>query len=108
MRPVAVGELIMPGKMELHYFDEKKALAIEGVQHASQTAAEVLGLLSSWSYDVPNIVDPAAVHDQIRVAKAQLDNVRRNFEKVRWASAETGLAFNDWLVKHGHDDLVIG
>lgn len=41
---------MIPGKMEQHYFDEKKELAIEGVEHASQTAAEIMGLLSSWSY----------------------------------------------------------
>lgn len=98
----------MSGKMERHYFEEKKELAIEGVQHANRTSAEVLGLLSSWSYEVPNIVDPEAVHEQISVAKAQLDCVRRNFEKVRWASVETELEFNDWLVQHGHADLVIG
>lgn len=98
----------MAGKMERHYFEEKKEMAIEGVQHANRSSAEVLGLLSSWSYDVPNIIDASAVHEQIRVAKAQLDGVRRNFEKVRWASVETDLEFNDWLLKHGHADLVIG
>lgn len=97
----------MAGKMERDYFEEKKELAIEGVQHANKTAGEVLGLLSSWSYEVPNIIDPSSVHDQIRAAKAQLDGVRRNFEKVRWASTETGLEFNDWLVQYGHQDLVI-
>lgn len=97
----------MPGKMEPHYFEEKKALAIEGVASANSTANEVVGLLSSWSYEVPNIVDPSAVHEQIRVAKAQLDGVRRNFEKVRWASAGTDVEFNEWLVEHGHADLII-
>lgn len=97
----------MPEKMEPHYFEEKKTLAIEGVARANSTAAEVLGLLSSWSYEVPNIVDPDAVHEQIRVAKAQLDGVRRDFEKVRWASAGTDLDFNEWLVEHGHGDLVL-
>jgi hypothetical protein len=101
------GDLIMSGKMEQQYFDEKKALAMEGVEHANQAAGEVMGLLSSWNYDVPNIVDPVAVHDQIRVAKAQLDNVRRNFEKLRWASAETDFEFNEWLEKHGHADLMV-
>lgn len=58
------------GKMERSYFDEKKAYALEGIEHAHSTASVVVGLLSSWSYDVPNIVDPASVHEQIRVAKA--------------------------------------
>lgn len=96
----------MPGKMERHYFDEKKRLALEGVVHANQTASEVAGLLSSWSYEVPNIVEPGAVHEQIRVAKAQLDGVRYNFEKVRWSSAETELTLDEWLRKYGHPDLI--
>lgn len=49
----------MPNRMEPHYFEEKKALAIEGVARANSTATEVLGLLSSWSYEVPNIIDPS-------------------------------------------------
>jgi len=97
---------MMPGKMERRYFDEKKQLAIDGLNHATQYVGEVEGLLRAWSYEVPNIVDPAEVHEQIRVAKARLDGVRYNFEKVRWSATETDLEFNDWLRKHGHDDLV--
>ncbi|WP_373988193.1 hypothetical protein [Duganella sp. BuS-21] len=48
------------------------------------------------------------IHEQVRVAKARLDNARRDFEKVRWSSSETDLDFNEWLTKHGHSDLVIG
>jgi hypothetical protein len=96
----------MPGKMERSYFDEKKQLALEGVSRANKTASEVEGLVRSWSYDVPNIVDPASVHEQICTAKAQLDGARYNFEKVRWSSAETDLEFEEWLLKHGHADLV--
>ena len=49
-----------------------------------------------------------ALVNQVRMAKAQLDGVRYSFEKVRWASAETPLEFNDWLRQHGHAELVIG
>lgn len=94
------------GKMDRSYFDEKKEYALEGIGYANSTAAVVVGLLSSWSYDLPNIVDPAAVHEQIRVAKAQLDGVRTNFEKVRWASANTDLDFDEWLRSNGCADLV--
>ncbi|MBB2488122.1 hypothetical protein H5407_23085 [Mitsuaria sp. WAJ17] len=96
------------GKMERDYFEEKKQLTLEGIKHAQNTAEEVTGLLSSWSYDVPNIFNAAEVHEYIRAAKAQLDGVRRNFEKVRWASANTDLGFNEWLVENGHPDLVMG
>lgn len=94
------------GKMERDYFDEKKQLSLEGIRHAQDTAGEVTGLLSAWSYDVPNIFDASEVHEYIRVAKAQLDGVRRNFEKVRWASANTNLEFHEWLIENGHSDLV--
>ena len=95
------------GKMEREYFEEKKQLTLEGIQLAQQTAGEVTGLLSSWSYDVPNIFDASEVHEYIRATKAQLDGVRRNFEKVRWASANTDLEFNEWLIENGHPDLVL-
>ncbi len=74
----------------------------------AELSPEVTGLLSSWSYDVPNIIDASQVHEYIRAAKAKLDGVLRNFEKVRWASANTSLEFNEWLVEHGHPDLVQG
>ena len=95
------------GKMERSYFEEKKQLSIDGIQEAQNTANDVVGLLSSWSYELPNIINAAEVHNYVRVAKAQLDNVRRNFEKVRWASANTDLDFDEWLVKNGNADLVL-
>ena len=57
---------------------------------------------------MPNIFDATKVHEHIRVAKAQLDDVRRNFEKVRWGSVSTDMEFNEWLIKNGHSDLVLG
>ena len=95
------------GKMDRRYFEEKKELTLEGIQQAQDTAGEVIGLLSSWSYEVPNIFNAAEVHDSIRAAKAQLDGVRRNFEKVRWASTTTDMEFDEWLIKNGHPDLVL-
>lgn len=74
--------------------------------HANQTASEVAGLLSSWSYEVTNIIEPGVAHEQIRVAKAQLDGVRYNFERVRWSSAETEITIDERLRKHGHADLI--
>ncbi|MDP2032030.1 MAG: hypothetical protein Q8K29_01330 [Polaromonas sp.] len=94
-------------KMERGYFEEKKQLTLEGLEHAQRTAGEAAGLLSSWSYDVPNIFSASEVHEYIRVAKAQLDGVRRNFEKIRWASASTNLEFNEWLIENCHPDLVL-
>ncbi len=93
------------GKMERSYFDGKKQLTLEGIRQAQDKVGEVTGLLSSWSYDVPNIFYSAEVHESIGEAKALLDGVRRNFEKVRWASANTDLEFHEWLVENGHWDL---
>ena len=95
------------GKMDRRYFEEKKELTLEGIQQAQDTAGEVIGLLSSWSYEVPNIFNATEVHDYIRAAKAQLDGVRRNFEKVRWPSTNTDIEFDEWLIKNGHSDLVL-
>lgn len=98
----------MSRKMDRSYFDEKKGLAQEGLNSVNAITTELTSLLRSWSYEVPNIIAPNEIHEHIRVAKARLDNVRRDFEKVRWSSAETDLDFNEWLVKYGHTDLVIG
>lgn len=95
------------GKMDRSYFEEKKQLSLDGIKQAQDTANEVVGLLSSWSYDLPNIVNAAEVHEYVRVAKAQLDGVRRDFEKVRWASANTELDFDKWLVENGQSDLIL-
>ncbi len=95
------------GKMDRRYFEEKKQLSLDGIKQAQDTASEVIGLLSSWSYDLPNIVNAAEVHEYARVAKAQLDGVRRDFEKVRWASANTELNFDEWLVENGQSDLIL-
>lgn len=95
------------GKMDRSYFEEKKQLSLDGIQQAQDTANEVVGLLSSWSYDLPNVVNSAEVHEYIRVAKAQLDGVRRDFEKFRWASANTELDFDGWLVENGQSDLIL-
>jgi len=95
------------GKMNRSYFEEKKQLSLDGIKQAQDTANEVIGLLSSWSYDLPNIVNAAEVHEYVRVAKAQLDGVRRDFEKVRWASANTELDFDEWLVENSQSDLIL-
>ena len=95
------------GKIDRSYFEEKKQLSLDGIKQAQDTANEIVGLLSSWSYDLPNIVNAAEVHKYVRVAKAQLDGVRRDFEKVRWASANTELDFDEWLVENGQSDLFL-
>jgi len=94
--------------MERDYFDEKKDLTIDGLISVGETTIRLMGLVRSWSYEVPDLIAPSEIHDQVRAAKARLDNARRDFEKVRWAAAETELTFNEWLVKHGHSDLVMG
>lgn len=95
------------GKIERSYFEEKKQLSLDGVQEAQDAANEVLGLLSSWNYDLPNIFNAAEVHKHVHVIKAQLDDVRRNFEKVRWACANTDLNFDEWLIENEQVDLVL-
>lgn len=94
------------GKMDRSYFDEKKEYAIEAIDLANKTASLVVGMLSSWNYDVPNIIDPSAVHEHLQVAKSQLDGARTNFEKVRWASANTDVDFDAWLRANDCADLV--
>lgn len=94
------------GKMEPDYFEEKKDLAIAGFHEAQLRIGETTGLVSSLNYDVPNIINAAGFHEEVLVIKSILDNVRRDFEKARWAATDNNLEFDAWLIKNGHQDLV--
>lgn len=97
----------MRGKMDEDYFDEKKKLAQEGIQDAKGRLDEVKGLIAATSYNLTNLVNPSKIHEDIAVIKAILDNSRRDFEKARWASAETDISFEEWLAIQGHGDLCL-
>lgn len=98
----------MTGKMDKDYFDQKKEYATDGLVNVGKIAMDVVDLIRSFNYEMPDLVEPNAIHDQLQLAKSLLDNARRDFEKVRWASAKTELEFNDWLISNGHTDLVTG
>lgn len=93
--------------MDRSYFDEKKELSIEGTAEINFRVKEISDLVNSCCYDFPDVFNPTLVHDQVRAIKSLLDEVRINFEKIRWASTQTNLQFNEWLIKHGHSDLII-
>ena len=44
------------GIIERSYCEEKKQLALQGVEQAQNTAGEVNGLLSSWIYVLPKLI----------------------------------------------------
>ena len=93
--------------MDEDYFDEKKELAQEGIQDAKVRLDEVKVLIAATSYSLTNLVNPSGIHEEIALIKAILDNSRRDFEKARWASAETDMSFEEWLADQGHGDLCL-
>ena len=70
-------------KMDRAYFEQKKQYAIDGISHAQETVNDVKGLLSAWSYDLPDLINATDIHDVIRAGKAQLDGAMIDFEKTR-------------------------
>lgn len=97
----------MSGRMQKDYFEEKKDLALESLDDAITQAGIAKQLIASARYEMPNLTDPSQIHESIRSAQFQLRSARRDFEKTRWADAQTSLNFDDWLRQHGHSDLVI-
>lgn len=87
----------MPNRMDEDYFDEKKELACQGLSNAVKSIQSSVGLIKAWRYAMPELTNPEKLHDSLRHAELTVRNARRDFEKVRWASARTELEFEDWL-----------
>lgn len=108
LQEILISDAMGNEKIEISYFEEKKELTLDGIKHAQDIATKIIWLLNAWSYELPDTLDATNIHEHIKMAKAQLDGARRNFEKARWASASTNMEFNEWLIKNGHSDLVLG
>ena len=87
----------MPNKMDESYFDEKKGLACEALEHAIEEARASLDLMRAARYTMPDLVNAENIHEMLRQAEVKIRSARRDFEKSRWAAASTQLEFNDWL-----------
>ena len=98
----------MRGKMEKSYFLEKQAFAEEALEAAIERAKFARAAIQTANYDLPNLVNSSEVHDQIKSAVERLNSARRDFEKARWAAAETELEFENWLSEVGCAELRIG
>lgn len=97
----------MRGRMDERYFDEKKGLAADAIRSAIRKASEAASAIDASRYALPDLAAPSQVHELLRDAQLALNAARRDFEKSRWAAANTDLEFDDWLRKLGHLDLVL-
>ena len=95
----------MRGKMDKGYFLEKQTFAVDAVTAAIERANFAVTAIQTENYDFPNLVNSVEVHEQLKSAVARLNSARRDFEKARWASAETNLEFDDWLSEVGCAEL---
>lgn len=96
----------MPVKMTRRCFEQKRDNVLAGMVCANETAREVEHVLLSWCYERQDAVNPAGLHDYLRAVTCRIDQVRRDYEQMRWAAAATALSFDDWLLREGHPDLV--
>lgn len=95
----------MPGRMDEGYFDEKKEFALDSILDAVAHARDAGRMIDAARYELPNLTDPSAVHQQLILAQSRLVSARRDFEKSRWAAALTELEFEDWLSDQGYIEL---
>lgn len=96
-------------KMEEGYFDEKRGLALEHVEGATNYLNEAKAFIAALGYNRPMLADPAKVHDAFRGVIGAVRSARRDYEKARWAASDLdpAVSFDDWLSKHGYDDLIL-
>ncbi len=94
------------GRIEQSYFDEKKELAMTATTYVKGELERALELLNTLAYRSAGDLDAFQVHDCIKSAASHLVNIRVNFEKARWAAADTELEFEQWLIKHNNADLI--
>lgn len=92
-------------KMNEHYFDEKKEQAIQQLEDAESYLKEAIVLIQSSRYGMSDLVAPKSIHDAIASANYRLLGARVDFEKSRWAAADTKLEFEDWLRGENLEEL---
>lgn len=95
----------MENQMDASYYDGKKTLALEGIRVAISSAEEAARLIESASYSTPHPVHREQIHELLDSSARRLTSSRQYFEKTQWASANSGLEFNDWLGQNGYPEL---
>ena len=95
----------MQNQMNEPYCDEKKNLALASIRDAVSRAEEARCLIENISYSMPHLVNAAQIHELLDLSVRGLTSARRNFEKIRWVSANSGLEFKEWLNNNGYPDL---
>ena len=95
----------MPQQMDEKYFDEKQALACGAINDSFREATDALALINAARYFSANLVEANQVHQTLNFAAHRLRSARRDFEKSRWAAAQTSVEFDQWLQEGPGKDL---
>ena len=101
---LATGET-MQNQMNEPYYDEKKNLALASIRDAVIRTEEARCLIENISYSMPHLINSAQIHEFLDLSIRDLISARRNFEKTRWACANSGLEFKEWLNNNGYSEL---
>ena len=96
----------MTGKMNQEFFDENRGAAVDEVQTCMRLAEEAHGLICSVNYALPDLVSPQAVHDALTQVMRSAELARYQFEKARWAAANTTATLGEWLKENDCAELV--
>jgi len=103
---VRIGVRNMTGKMNQEFFDENRGAAVDEVQTCMRLAEEAHGLICSVNYALPDLVSPQAVHDALTQVMRSAELARYQFEKARWAAANTTATLGEWLKENDCAELV--
>nr|WP_181726199.1 hypothetical protein [Polaromonas sp.]QJS06514.1 hypothetical protein [Polaromonas sp.] len=98
----------MQNTMDERYYNEKKNLAIDSLQNLQKSGNQIdeaLKLIKSEIYSAPNPSNQTQIHEILKDSANKLNSARRNFEKSRWAAANTDIDFKEWLIQNGYPEL---
>lgn len=95
----------MEKQMDASYYNGKKTLALENIRVAISSAEEAARLIENASYSAPHQIHRERLHELLDFSARRLTSCRIYFEKTQWASANSGLEFNDWLGQNGYPEL---
>lgn len=91
--------------MDESYYNGKKTLTLDDIRDAISQTQEAIRLIECDRYSMPDLNSSVQIHQLLDISARCLTSARRNFEKARWASANTSLDFKEWLEKNGYSEL---
>ena len=95
-------------RMPSNYFEEKQEQSCKWFKAAIKNTQETIAFVESIEYSNSDNSDSMNVHEMVTEIERALLLGRRDFEKASWASANTSVSFEEWLLERNLKELVMG